>query len=402
MRDQQAFYTKLTPVLGTELDEDGNLKPIGYRFSRRGLRQYLRNRNLIGEWEYEGEWIPDNHLPIIPRDLFDFAQECLDRNIEEDVRKHHTPGASVVYDILYAGPQGSKRYINRRMPEGVYRIIEEHGIKTQLTVATVAIDEIERIFIEKFTERLQETDRFKSYEQRLARQEQKINDRRTYMEEKIKQLTERIDGIFMTLQSPNLEPDDRDGYIKERNRLKQQRRGLEEELKVQTPLQTYLKYKDLIRLMGKYWDRYPFEDRQALVALLVNQVYLECLSGRFMQISIEWKHFPCDIGFIRRSNAASLHWTDEEKEILRQMYPTEPAHAILEALPRRSWVSMVTRASDLGVRRIGKNEPVPLADVSLEDMQIVERYGIPIESLTKMEKSLFVSWSDSSPRWRHV
>src|SRR5260370_1875340 len=62
VRDQHAFVTKLTPVYGAELDADGKPKMIGYRFSRRGLRQFLTNRSLVGDWSDEGEWVENNHL----------------------------------------------------------------------------------------------------------------------------------------------------------------------------------------------------------------------------------------------------------------------------------------------------------------------------------------------------
>jgi hypothetical protein len=392
VRDQQAFCTKLTPVFGAELDQEGNPKIIGYRFTRRGLRQYLSNRNLVGDWKYDGEWIPNNHLGIIPMDLFDFAQECLARNKETDVKNYHTPSPSVVYDLLYAGGEGKRRYITRKIEDGVYRLIEEHGIKKQLVIATVSIDEIERIVLEKFTEQLRDTDRFENYEQRLVGQEKKINERRRNLQDMIRELTEQIDGIFQTLKSPKLDEEQRGDFLQERKRLIGRREALQRELSIQTPLQTYLKYKDLIEKMGRYWERYPFEDRQTLVALLVKRVCLEPLSGHFLKMTIEWKEFPADVGIIRRATACSFRWTTKEDQTLREMYPTAKAEAILEALPRRSWTSIVSRASALTVRRIGKHEPPAQKDISLEDVQVAEMYGIPTEALAKLEKSLSATW----------
>lgn len=393
VRDQQAFVTKLTPVYGAELDEEGKPKMIGYRFSRRGLRQYLSNRSLVGDWPYEGEWIASNHLPIIPKDLFDFAQECLARNKETAVKNYHTPTPSVVHDLLYAGPEGTRRYITRRIREGVYRIIEERGIKKQLTIATIAIDEVERVFLQRFTEQLRDTDLFENYEQKLTGEEGKIGEKRQNLQDALRELTEQIDGIFQTLKSPRLDRDQRGDFLEERGRLIRRKEALQQELSIQTPLQTYLKYKDLIVKMGKYWERYPFEDRQALVALLVKRIYLEPLSARFLKMTIVWKEFPPDEGLIRRPAACAFHWTTEEDQIIRQMYPTVPAQAILEALPRRSWQAIGTRAYHLPVRRIGKHDVVPYRDVSIQDLRVAEGYGIPIEDLGKVEKSLFVTWS---------
>ncbi|SRR5260370_41527518 len=141
--------------------------------------------------------------------------------------------------------------------------------------------------------------------------------------------------------------------------------------------------------MGKYWERYPFEDRQALVALLVRRVYLEPLSHHFMKMTVEWKEFPSDEGIIWRRNADSLYWEPEEDQILRDMYPTEPAQTIQQALPRRTWKGVMSRASELYIRRLTKTGSASRKDMSLEDLQIAESYDIPIENLGE---SLFAQW----------
>ncbi|HEV2474698.1 MAG TPA: hypothetical protein VGS41_18625, partial [Chthonomonadales bacterium] len=293
-------------------------------------------------------------------------------------------------------------YVTRRIREGVYRVIEERGIKTQLTIATIAIDEVERVFLQKFTDQLRETDRFENYEQKLTVQEQPIRERRQNLQDALRELTDQIDGIFQTLKSPRLDETQRGDFLEERKRLLRRREAVQQELSIQTPLQTYLKYKDLIAKMGKYWERYPFEDRQALVALLVKRIYLEPLSARFLEMTIVWKEFPADVGLIRRPMASAVHWTPEEDQVIRELYPTAPAQAMLEALPRRSWQAIGTRAYHLPVRRIGKHEIVPHSDVSLEDVQVAERYGIPIEGFEKAGKSLSVTWSRHSTRERQV
>src|SRR5579859_3989602 len=129
VKDQRAFSTNLEVVYGTEIDEEGNLRPIGYRFSRTGLMNYLKHRGLIGDWKYGEEWLPNNHLPIIPRDLFDFTQDVLERNKLKQVRNNHTPSPSVVHDLLYAGNEGTRRYITRKNLEQTYRIVERAGLK---------------------------------------------------------------------------------------------------------------------------------------------------------------------------------------------------------------------------------------------------------------------------------
>src|SRR5205085_3579935 len=226
-------------------------------------------------------------------------------------------------------PEAKKRFLVAKRKEEQYCIKELKGMRYTI-LATVAMQDVEQVFLQKFTEQLRDTTRFENYEKKIDRSEEtkKIEGRRKNLLETIAQLTERIDGIFMTLQSPSLEPQERDDFIKERRRLIQRKEKLQNELNIQSPVQVYVKYKDLIDKMGKYWERYPFEDRQALVALLVRRVYLEPLSHHFMKMTIAWKEFPSDVGIIWRRNADSMYWEDEEVKVLREMYPTELPEAI--------------------------------------------------------------------------
>jgi len=99
--------------------------------------------------------------------------------------------------------------------------------------------------------------------------------------------------------------------------------------------------------------------------------------------------FPSDEGIIWRRNADSVYWTAEEDQTLRVLYPMEPAEAIQQALPRRTWKGIMSRASELRVRRLKKPGGLPQQDMSLEDVQITAEYGIPLENLGV---SLFTQW----------
>jgi Resolvase, N terminal domain len=397
VKEQKAFWTNLEVVYGTELDEEGALKPIGYRISAHGLTWFFRNRAYRGDWPYDGDWIENNHKAIVPQDLFDFAREVLETNRRglAEVANYHTYTTSVIHDILYPEPTESKKrfVVRHRQPKNnqeQYRILEQRGMKKAI-LATIDMQDVEQVFLEKFTERLRDSQRFDDYEQKLVQDEEnkKIEGRRKNLLAAIAQVTERIEGIFLTLQSTALEPDERDDFVKERRRLIQRKEKLQNELKIQSPAQVYVQYKDLIDKMGKYWERYPFEDRQALVALLIRRVYLEPLSHHFMKMTIAWKEFPSDVGILWRRNADSMYWEDEDDSILAEMYPTEPPEAIQQALPHRTWVSIRTRASRLHIRRLKKPGGILYKDMSLEDLQVAENYGIPMENVGE---SLFAQW----------
>jgi DNA invertase Pin-like site-specific DNA recombinase len=394
VKDQKAFSTVLKVVYGTELDEEGKPKPIGYNFSRDGLKDYMRNRTLLGDQKYGDEWIENNHQAIIPRDLWEFAQEVIRSMKEKDLHKrhYHTPVPSVIYDLLHAGPGVEQRCVTRRLDKGTYTIVEYKGLR-QGIIASIDIDAFEQIFLEKFTERLRETDRFKDYEKHLLEPGKQAEERKTNLKAAIHELSEQIDGLFLTLKSPKLDASQRNDFVEERAKLIRRRDALNRELNIKSPLQTYLKYKDLIHLMGKYWNRYPFEDRQALVALLIRRVPLEYLSPRFLRIIIEWKEFPTDTGIIQRPITCSFRWTPEEDQIIREIYATARPQELLDAFPRRPWEGIRNRAAELKVvRPLSAREKIPYRNISKEDVQIAEQYGIPLEEITTVAETYITRW----------
>lgn len=397
--ENKLFTTNLEYAYGTELDEEGNPKPIGYRLTETGVKRILRNRVYIGEWKYRDDYLPNNHLPLVPRDLFDFAQERLDAVEDAFVRNNYTETPSVVHSVLYpASPEGVKRYLTMRNDKKTFCITEQRGM-SRTTLGSINIQIIENAFIQKFTEQLRNTHLFDNYEEKIAKHEEEKEggsaERRKNLQALIDELTERIDGLFLTLQSTKLEPEDRDDYIQERGRLIKRRKKLEEAKKIETPIETYLRYKDLIGKMGKYWNKFPLNDRQSLIALLVKGVSLERLSSHFWKMVIEWKAFPANIAIIWNPNHASTQWEPEEEQILRVMYPTQPAQALLDALPSHSWRAILDKANVIGLTRKKQyqtmNEVSEKArKLSQENLKIAEEYDVCIDELGRTH---FTQWS---------
>ncbi len=395
VRNQKAFMTNLEVVYSIECDEEGNHIPIGYRISPDGLRRLLKNRVYGGDMPYDSDWIGNNHEAIVPKDLLTFARDHLTResnpNVEKEQQNYHTKTCSVIHDILHVGPEGTKkRYITKRNVQQQYCIVELQRTK-RVVLAVVNMNKIEEQFIQKFTEQLRDTKRFEGYEKYVINEEdeQKTQERKENLQATLQELNERIKGIFLTLQSPKLEPEDRNEFLEERHRLVRRKEAVQNELKIQSPAQVYLKYKDLIEKMGKYWHKFPFEDRLTLVTLLVNKVCIEPLSHHFIKLTIDWKAFPKDEGILWRQQASAINWEDEEDEILQQLYPTGEAMDIMKALPRRSWIGIRTRASDKGINRIARTKvPTPM-HLSMEDLHVMETYGISGETCGK---TLLTTW----------
>jgi hypothetical protein len=57
---------------------------------------------------------------------------------------------------------------------------------------------------------------------------------------------------------------------------------------------------------------------------------------------------------VHRSKGVHPEWIDEEREIVRELYPSAPREEILQALPTKTWRSIRTEAIRLGVSRTVK------------------------------------------------
>jgi hypothetical protein len=110
---------------------------------------------------------------------------------------------------------------------------------------------------------------------------------------------------------------------------------------------------------------------------------LSRVAPSWFKMEIHWKiqGWETDIAHIKRGWSGT-HWTGEEIDCLRQMFPTEDAGVILQALPTRSWRAIKAKAYEKGLARtrrgiksIPVNNPAYL-DMSFEDLVYAEERGL--------------------------
>ncbi len=69
-------------------------------------------------------------------------------------------------------------------------------------------------------------------------------------------------------------------------------------------------------------------------------------------MEIEWKiSQQTDVGHFLRTCSNHSQWSEEENNILREMYEKEEAEVILKALPDHSWRAINARAAKLKIKR---------------------------------------------------
>jgi hypothetical protein len=109
---------------------------------------------------------------------------------------------------------------------------------------------------------------------------------------------------------------------------------------------------ELLRIIP-VWDKIPFAKRKEFVNLLVKRAIVEVVAPHWVRLTIEWLHpaWTTDVMDIRRTRGAKPTWTEEERAIIKEMYPDRPREEILILLPNKSWASIKNEALMLGVRR---------------------------------------------------
>src|SRR5205823_8036466 len=113
-------------------------------------------------------------------------------------------------------------------------------------------------------------------------------------------------------------------------------------------------FKKLMRDAGEAWEEVVTqEDIIELVDLFVRKVTLEWVSPLFFILTLYWKddEWETEQVVCFKGACLSLHWSEEEKAILREHYPTTSGKKLMRLLPLRSLVSMKSQASTMGIRR---------------------------------------------------
>jgi hypothetical protein len=82
------------------------------------------------------------------------------------------------------------------------------------------------------------------------------------------------------------------------------------------------------------------------------------MSTSFFRLRIEWKmpQWGIDEIFLDRQNAGGARWSEEEDQILENLYHKCDMLEILQSLPNRSLGSLYTRASAKKLRKVAYGE----------------------------------------------
>lgn len=364
----------------------------GYTPSAHGLLGILTNPVYIGWWiPRNGGLIENHHDALVSEELFTYAHKRLSThdlagNRVKPVGKTRNGTAEALLKKLIEGPDGSQFYAFLASRGYLVYRGRKYNTLTREEYLSVEVAHIDRIFLDKFFERLSEWSRCGELAEWREREKQAYTSHEEHnkgIRKSIKQAHARRQEMMNILSDPEV-PKTKQMQIDYANQiagLEGKIAELESELKIipeEEDTVTLYKIWDLIPALKQHWDKLPFDDRMMVIGAFTRRVVISTPSLGWLKMEIEWKIGEKDIMHQRRVTNGKT-WTEEEDAIIRELWPTGDGGEILNRLPSRSYGAIKKRAQDVGVRREKKGGSVRLGeyfDISIQDRHYAEEHQL--------------------------
>lgn len=154
------------------------------------------------------------------------------------------------------------------------------------------------------------------------------------------------------------------------------------------------------------WKEMDIYDRRRFIALVTQQILLTKPAPNWLQFEIIWlwqnegsdepEQSTC---MIWQRGGKGEDWTEEEKNLLREMYPGADRMRILMALPNRSWSAIYYQAMELGLTRAHQRNNAHVSSlVSLEDATFMAQMGIVYDQQNPRQRAWWISGIQTEER----
>ena len=425
------------------LDERGHVK--GYTIaSTVGLRSILSNPAYAGYWVYKGAVVrSDNHEPIIDTGTFFYAFSRLSATnldgtpneffIERQgqyVKKHNPETPALLKNHIKSGVEGYTIYchpfpLQGNTTAGHTAVAYSFYPKTsglRGSAYMILAREVDSLFLTRFIYRLQNSSNFDDYltheseaeaaqrqlQQDIERDIKAIKSLMVKLKRRLTLLT--VDDEDESEEETSTEQAKKDEEEKELVReVKRAYKGHKAELarleqrqkdatKSFDQAQTRRTYKQLMHDAGEAWEEVVLpEEIPLMIDTFVKDVVLTVLSPRFYMISIHWydPEWGIDERVCFKGGNPSLRWKLEEDEKLRIHYPTATGEELMSLFPTRSFDAIKNRASALKIRRLNVVREMLPQTFCLQDLEIMERYGLTEDQLRGGEGAKLITWTAS-------
>jgi len=388
----------------------------GYEISPGLVMRLATNPKMIGVWHWgSSEPIPDNHPAAVPEEVFTQAFELAERKGKPKGRaasseplewsgllycQAHTPPRRVISHSIAGYYSCERDYKYARGPACFFikaSFLDEPLSQTvlgQLELEPCIEDVISSLQSDASRRRL---DQFRD-QQQISRLEREVKTLKALLPCCVDEATGIVDR-------------EKEAHYWEQIRAvdKQIQELKRKPASNASPVEPdYARVRDFLKNLPAKWRQYSRSSRNRFVRALIDRVELRGKGD--IEAVIYWKAGFRQQLVIHRTPARSLgerRWTQAEKTTLARLFQDSPREAVMSALPKRSWMSIASKAKRLNLarRRVAGNalakEPSSklTADalVAEQDTQVVRSGNQKVQWEIKNVKS-HQSFSSGRPR----
>lgn len=413
------------------------VKNGGYGLTRAGLVSILTNPQYIGYWTFKGQVRRDtnghpiiNHPPIVDEADFWYAFNRLspttidgEINVQRETVTRYDQSDTVPsqallkYGNILISPHGTV-YCSKEHQGKKGGIRERYAIKYNLPdyasnhrAACFDISLLDVAFVNKMFEHLmawkdaEEASNVGAliHEQIQAESENKQTSSLNVIEKQLERLRPKIAHFDRLIKNGyGLDDETLEGYGKELAKLRQTEKDLEAAKKsIEREEQEKAESQELVDNALEQWNKYDIDQKRRVIKSVITNVTISRIAPSWLKVEITWKGIgvmlpTTDIGYLWLPGAANADWTQEEIAILQEMYPSEPADAILEQLSNRAWRAIIGYAYRKKIQRhVFKAPSKKEANyLSINDSRFMEQVDINVQDVSRGMKG-YIYWSDS-------
>ncbi len=381
--------------------------PGGYRIhSIATLERILRNPVYIGTWKTGDKEYPNNHTAIIDRDVWELVQILLDKREEE---KRPIPrkksGDCVLRGLLVKPFKGLKLSIlTKDNSIRLQRKRHEHAMEHS-KLKTFPLDILVNLFKETFLERLKDEKQCREYAKAITQLHQREYKDREHIQETYNSMTARYQKLYNTYTETNGPEPERTKKLARAEMLEMEPeiKRLESLLESkERPVYPLKELEALLAAIKTHWDDLLVSTLNGLALLFCNGITLTPLSPRFWKIEIEWELWGKEI-WLGWTKKARHIWEPEEIEELRKLAEQSiPKDQWMDLLPNQTRWGINTAyqknlSTNLSYRELYGVNLFPfkqylnrIANLSVNDRNVAEQYGIDLSAIDLDENHLFL------------
>jgi DNA invertase Pin-like site-specific DNA recombinase len=333
---------------------------VGYKITSTLIRGMATNPKIIGIWQWgETEPIVNNHAPVVPEELFLKAWQLANDNKK-------SKGKTVNFEpmewsgLLYCMNHSEPRKIASLSSKGRYscqRDYVQEASSVCLDIAARFIDEpltttvLSQLDFTPFTEEIlaeleSEDGRTKLGERQARQQLKKLEEEISKWQSLLPCCVDNVTGIV---------DKEKEAFYWDKIRNVQ----VQLESTKATPISQnklaidFNKVREFLKGLTDKWYTYSLTSRNQLLKSIIESVELR--GSQDIEATIKWKMgFQQKVNIHRPESNSKLEkrWTEEEDGLLRMMYPSSSADALVAVIYNRTWKAITLRARRLNINRI--------------------------------------------------